>query len=228
MAEKHNCFNAETIGDAYVTISGGPEGNDAATGAANAAAFALDAIDLVKNLEFQDGKKIQIRVGVASGEVWAGLIGTVNVPKFTLFGKTTSQAEEMEKTSLPLQIQCSEGTMKLLRSSFISKSNNSFQCKSSSRNGDKSVSWWIVRPSASNGSKEVLDDIEPAFLSTRGSQISTVNSTTMTPSETRHSMISAGGGDNEKAARRFSAAGEESHDTMNVSDHGFENHLMPE
>lgn len=227
MAEKHNCFNAETIGDAYVTISGGPEGNDAATGAANAAAFALDAIDLVKNLEFQDGKKIQIRVGVASGEVWAGLIGTVNVPKFTLFGKTTSQAEEMEKTSLPLQIQCSEETMKLLQSSFIRKSNNSFQCKYSSRNGDKRASWWIVRPSASNGSKEVLDDIEPAFLSTRGSQISTVNSTTMTP---RHSMISAGDGDNEKAARRFSAAGEESqsHDTMNVSDHGFESHLMPE
>ena len=61
---KHQCFNAETIGDAYIAVSGGPEGNDPTTGAANIAAFALDAIDAVEKLEFKD-KKIKIRIGMA-------------------------------------------------------------------------------------------------------------------------------------------------------------------
>ena len=60
---KHECFNAETIGDAYIAVSGGPEGNDPIKGATNIAAFALDAIDAVEKLDFKD-KKIKIRIGM--------------------------------------------------------------------------------------------------------------------------------------------------------------------
>ncbi|KAL7537011.1 hypothetical protein ACHAXR_008133 [Thalassiosira sp. AJA248-18] len=227
LTKKHNCFNAETIGDAYITVSGGSEGNDASTGAANIAAFALGAVDVVKKLEFQDGKKIKIRVGVASGPVVAGVIGTVNVPKFTLFGETTSRAEEMEKTSLPLQIQCSEETMKLLRSNF--RTNNSFRCKRR-KDGRKGNSWWIVCPSEGNDlDSSELDDIAPV-LSPWDSQISTVNSTTLTQSEQGQSVVSTV---TEESKKYMLAAGEDAHDTksvrsslINASGHEFEHYLM--
>lgn len=105
LAEKYNCFNCETIGDAYICIAGGPEGSDPASGATNIASFALDAVEVVKKMEFGSSEKkmkIKIRLGIASGPVVAGVIGTANVPKFTLFGETTAKAENMESTSLPL------------------------------------------------------------------------------------------------------------------------------
>jgi hypothetical protein len=195
LAEKHCVVNAETIGDAYITVSGGPDGSDATTGAANIATFALDAVDVVKRLKFHDGKQIKIRVGVASGPVVAGVIGTVNVPKFTLFGETTARAEEMEKTSLPLQIQCSEETMNLLRSNF--RTNNAFQCKRSLERGSENT-WWIVRSSEGNGGYlSELDDMILAF-STAKDEVSTVNSTTLTLSDPRQSMNSKGTDENEK------------------------------
>jgi hypothetical protein len=186
---KHNCFNAETIGDAYLVLSGGSEGNDAATGAANIAGFALDAVEVVKKLEFQGGKKIKIRLGVASGPVVAGVIGTVNVPKFTLFGETTSLAEEMERTSLPLQIQCTEETMKLLRGSF--RTNTSFRCKRRNEDNGAGNTWWIVRPSEGQGGGfNEMDDISPAF--------SVVNDEASTSTSLINSTISGSTDENEK------------------------------
>lgn len=193
LAEKHCVVNAETIGDAYITVSGGPDGSDATTGAANIATFALDAVDVVKRLTFHDGKQIKIRVGVASGPVVAGVIGTVNVPKFTLFGETTARAEEMEKTSLPLQIQCSEETMNLLRSNF--RTNNAFQCQRRIEHG-KENTWWITRSPEGSGSYfRDLDDIVPALPK---DEVSTDNGTSLTPSYARQSVDSTGTDENEK------------------------------
>lgn len=182
LAEKHNCFNCETVGDAYITISGGPEGNYPAVGAVNIATFALDAIDVVKKLEFGSGnnkKKIKIRIGVASGPVVAGVIGTKNVPKFTLFGQTTLKAEEMESTSLPLQVQCSEESMRLISSNF--RTNNSLQCKRRKEEGGKSRNtWWVVRPSE-------FDNLTNALSQAKDENGSTANITSVTHSDTRNS-----------------------------------------
>ena len=203
MAEKHNCYNAETIGDAYITVSGGPEGNDATTGAANIAAFSLDAVNAVKELKFHQGKQIQIRVGVASGPVVAGVIGTANVPKFTLFGETTSRAEEMEKTSVPLQVQCSEETAELLQSN--SRSNN-FRCKRRKRkdSDEEENTWWIV-PTLEEGRRTDSDEIDD-ILTNFPSGISTVNSTSLR-SEPRQSMAGMGSEENENYTSK--AAGKE-------------------
>ena len=78
---KHECFNAETIGDAYIAVSGGPEGNDPITGATNIAAFALDAIDAVEKLDFKE-KKIKIRIGMT---LFATLLRLTVLLLYTLF-----------------------------------------------------------------------------------------------------------------------------------------------
>ena len=74
-----------------------------------------------------------------------GVIGTIAVPKFTLFGETVSRAEEMERTSEPLKVQCSEDTMKFLLSNF--QTNNTFKCKRRKSEDIEGKTWWIVRPS---------------------------------------------------------------------------------
>ncbi|KAL7552707.1 hypothetical protein ACHAWF_015941 [Thalassiosira exigua] len=117
LAVKHNCFNAETIGDAYLTISGGPGGEDGPTGAANIAAFSLGAVDAVEKLEFQGGKKIMIRCGFATGPIVAGAIGTGGLPKYTVFGDTVNFSSRMESTSRAMMIQCPHKSYKLLRES---------------------------------------------------------------------------------------------------------------
>lgn len=83
MTIKHQCFNAETIGDAYIAVSGGPEGNDPITGATNIAAFALDAIDAVEKLDFKD-KKIKIRIGMT---LFATLLSITVLLLHTLFSQ---------------------------------------------------------------------------------------------------------------------------------------------
>jgi hypothetical protein len=140
----------------------------------------------VKKLEFGSvdvKKKIKIRLGVASGPVVAGVIGTKDVPKFTLFGETTSKAEEMESTSLPLQVQCTEETMKLIRSNF--RTNNSFQCKRRKQEGEEprnENTWWIIRPSQfDNSCISELDDLTSALSSAKYDVDSTSDITSEAP-----------------------------------------------
>jgi class 3 adenylate cyclase len=181
-------------------VSGGPDGNDAAAGAANVAAFALDAVDVVKNLEFGSGekkKKIKIRVGIASGPVVAGVIGTASIPKFTLFGETTSKAEKMESTSLPLKVQCSEETMKLIRSNF--RTNKSFQCtRRKDEEDEHQNTWWISRPSEhDNSCVSELDDLLATVMSSTTNDVeasTTADSASPTVSEQNqsNSVISTG------------------------------------
>ena len=194
LADKNNCFNCETIGDAYITVCGGPEGESSAAGAANIAAFALDAVDVVQRLQFGSGhnkKKIKIRVGVASGEVVAGVIGTLNVPKFTILGETTWKAQEMESTSLPMRVQCSEDTMRLIRGNF--KTHASFQCKKRQEETQNNA-WWIVRPSEFDDSYiSDLDDITIA--------LSSANNTTASTQSEQHINMMASAATSSKEAK---------------------------
>lgn len=114
LAEVHGVFNVETIGDAYIVIGGGPDKADAETGAAKVASFALDAIASTRNLRFHDGWRIEIRAGLASGLVVAGVIGTELVPKMTLFGATVILGEALEAGSEAMAVHCSVETNRLL------------------------------------------------------------------------------------------------------------------
>ena len=119
---------------------------------------------------------------MASGPVVGGVIGTLAVPKFTLFGETVSRAEEMEKTSEPLKVQCSEDTVKFLQSNF--KTNNAFRCKRrKSEDCEEKKTWWIVRPS-----DDTISDSDNELDLSSGtaalSKISTGNCTTASEKST--------------------------------------------
>jgi len=118
LAEKHGVTKIETIGDAYLVIGGAPHRADSGpTAAKKVSLFALDAIDLVNSLVESRREKgqpaLNVRCGMSSGPVVAGILGTT-VPKFSYWGDTVNMASRMESTSETGKLQITEHTKRLL------------------------------------------------------------------------------------------------------------------
>ncbi|CAF1441756.1 unnamed protein product, partial [Rotaria sordida] len=102
----------ETIGDAYMLVSGLPErAQNHATEIIDMAFDMLDAIITVSNPI--NNEKFKIRIGCHSGQVVAGIAG-IKMPRYCLFGDAVSKANIIEQTSEVLHIHISDETYKLL------------------------------------------------------------------------------------------------------------------
>ncbi len=100
----------KTIGDAYMVAAGVPEADP--DHARKMMEFALQILDVVK--EFPD---IEIRVGIASGELVAGVIGQSR-QVFDVWGDVVNLASRIESQGLQNQIQVSATTYALTRHAF--------------------------------------------------------------------------------------------------------------
>ncbi|OQV22806.1 GPI ethanolamine phosphate transferase 1 [Hypsibius exemplaris] len=107
-------YKVETIGDAYMCISGLPHrnGDDHAN---QIATMALDMLFTVTTIPIRHmpERKLQIRIGAHTGAVMAGVVG-ITMPRYCLFGDTVNTASRMESSSLPMRIQISDDTRSLL------------------------------------------------------------------------------------------------------------------
>ncbi|KAI8916301.1 nucleotide cyclase [Gorgonomyces haynaldii] len=110
IAKKWGVYKVETIGDAYLGVVGCPTRSP--DHAANACSFALDIVEMVRGFKTEMGSSIQIRVGLNSGPITAGVLGDLN-PHWCIVGDTVNTASRMESTSKPMHVHCSESTYKL-------------------------------------------------------------------------------------------------------------------
>ena len=105
----------KTIGDAYMVAGGLPEPR--ADHALAVADMALAMIETVKRMNRDLPTPLQMRIGIHSGEVVAGIIGTHKFV-YDIWGDAVNIASRMESHSLPNRIQLSAATYLHLRHRF--------------------------------------------------------------------------------------------------------------
>ena len=106
----------KTLGNSYLAIAGVPV--PVGDHAARAAHLALDMVDTLDRFNERSGHALQVRVGVASGAVVAGVIGK-RLYVYDVWGDAVTIASRMESHGVAGRVQVADSTRQLLGKPFL-------------------------------------------------------------------------------------------------------------
>ncbi len=115
LVEEYHIEKIKTIGDSYMAAAGVPVALE--NPAEAMAEVALKILDSLDQLNKAHGYSLQMRIGIHSGPIIAGIIGTKKLA-YDLWGKTVNFASRMESHGVPGKIQVSENTYELLKDKY--------------------------------------------------------------------------------------------------------------
>ncbi len=133
----HGLEKIKTIGDAYMAVAGLPEPGKNHVEAAARTALAM----LLKMVELREraGPDLEIRVGLHTGPVVAGVIGMKRF-QYDVWGDTVNVASRMESHGKPGRIQVSSAVRLRLNGQFQFELRGEIEVK----NKGKMTTWWLV------------------------------------------------------------------------------------
>ncbi|HRN84306.1 MAG TPA: adenylate/guanylate cyclase domain-containing protein [Hyphomicrobium sp.] len=138
LAEHHGVEKIKTIGDAYMVAAGVPEA--APQPAAQLARMALAMHAAVATLRAETGHALDMRMGLATGPVMAGVIGRRKF-SYDIWGDAVNLAARLETTSLPGRIHICPATRERLADTFDMEPRGTIDIKGVG----KQDTWFLLR-----------------------------------------------------------------------------------
>ena len=126
LAEHYELEKIKTVGDSYMVAAGIPVPRPDHAQAIAELAFAMQA-EIVR-FDAGIGAPLQLRIGINSGPVIAGVIGTTKLA-YDIWGETVGTAAQMEAYGLPGTIQVTAATYALLKEGYVFEERGEFYVK---------------------------------------------------------------------------------------------------
>jgi adenylate cyclase len=140
LVQDHDVEKIRTIGDGYMVAAGVPFPRDD-----HAAALTRVALDMKAHsatLPPLSGHRVNFRIGINSGPVVGGVIGTHKF-QYDIWGDTVNTAARMESQGVPGRIHISTATYELINQEFICEPRGTIEVKGKG----EMETWFVERPS---------------------------------------------------------------------------------
>ncbi|MCG6560777.1 adenylate/guanylate cyclase domain-containing protein [Ruegeria sp. 1NDH52C] len=138
LAAKHGLEKIKTIGDAYMVAAGLPQPVDRPVH--RVAEMAFDMLDALRGLSDEIGEQIEIRIGVHSGPVVAGVIGHQKL-FYDVWGDTVNTASRMESHGAAGRIQVTAAAREALKGDYNFEPRGPVEIKGIGR----LETWWLTQ-----------------------------------------------------------------------------------
>jgi class 3 adenylate cyclase/Tfp pilus assembly protein PilF len=127
--DKYGLEKIKTIGDAYMCAGGLPfPSQDHATKTVLAALEMIEFVKRAKTLNPEKQTRFDIRIGINTGPVVAGVVGTKKFA-YDIWGDAVNMASRMESNSQSGKVNVTENTFALIKDSFDCESRGEIEVK---------------------------------------------------------------------------------------------------
>ncbi len=137
LADAHGVQKIKTIGNSYIAVAGVPEARS--DHAKAVAEMALSMQREIVGLQASSTAPFSLRIGVHSGPVVAGVVGTRRLA-YDLWGPTVNLANQMELCGVAGAIQVTSATHELLEDNYLFEPRGEFYVK-----GQGEVATYLLR-----------------------------------------------------------------------------------